>query len=182
MAKKVNKTKQDLTDKHRKIILTVLSARNIAEGCKEAGISRARWYQLMRNNTFRQAYEKMSKEIVKTALLHLRASITGAVSELRKIAFANINEVVSFNESGASFIHNSEDIPPEIASAIRSVEVVEEQVGDEKTRRFVLRTKVRMHDKLRANQLLLEHGMRLMEIEEISKRLDAVEEQLRGRR
>jgi hypothetical protein len=181
MAKKVNKNKQNLTEKQRKIILTVLSARNVSEGCKEAGISRGRWYQLMRNKTFRQAYEDMSQELMKDALLHLKDSVTGAVTELRKIAFANINEVISFNESGASFLHNSEDIPPEIASAIRSVEVVEEQVGDEKTKRFVLRTKVKMHDKLRANQLLLEHAMRLMEIEEISKRLDSIEEQLRAR-
>jgi Skp family chaperone for outer membrane proteins len=178
---KVNKTRHNLTEKNEKILVTVLAARNVAEGCAQAGISRSRWYQLMKQEAFKTAYQEMTTEIARSTLHELKASMGSALREIKKMATANITDVVHFNESGASFVHNSEDIPPDLAAAIKSIEVTEEATGDEKDRRFVLKTRVQMHDKLRANELLLEKGTRLLEIDELIKRVDEIKERLEGK-
>jgi phage terminase small subunit len=91
--------------------------------------------------------------------------------ELERVAFSDVKRVVSWNESGMAFLHDSDNIQDDDSAAIETIQATEEAIGtgadietDPKKKkeraRFVLKTKVKMHNKLKALELLgKEHGM-----------------------
>jgi phage terminase small subunit len=79
------------------------------------------------------------------------------IAELEHIAFSRTGDVVHWNESGASFIKNSEDISDEAHAAIESIEVTEDMVGSKEDTRMVQKTKVKMHSKVKALEMLAKH-------------------------
>ena len=96
-------------------------------------------------------------EIIEERKTRARRTNDEIIQELENIAFSDITKVIEWNESGIAFLKSSDDIPPEVAAAIESVQVVEEQTGDEKTQRMVLKSKVKMHPKLQGLVNLMKH-------------------------
>lgn len=68
------------------------------------------------------------------------------ISELNKIAYAKITDVLKFNESGATFLKSSDEIDPSIAAAIESISFREDNSG--------VSFKVKMHSKVEALEKL----------------------------
>jgi phage terminase small subunit len=86
-----------------------------------------------------------------------KKSADDVIAELEHIAFSRTGDVVEWNESGASFVKNSADIKDDAHAAIESIEVTEDMVGTDKNTRMVQKTKVKMHSKVKALEMLCKH-------------------------
>lgn len=72
----------------------LLSASSIAAGCRRAGISRDRFYDWMKNDkVFQDAYEKQSRELVKSAIGSLRLLGQQAVEVMGRLLRARSERV-----------------------------------------------------------------------------------------
>jgi len=69
---------------------------------------------------------------------------------LQKIIEAKVTDFVHFNESGVSFVKNSDEFPREVAGVLQSVTVIENHTQDGS---MTLRSSVKLHDKLKAIEL-----------------------------
>jgi phage terminase small subunit len=78
------------------------------------------------------------------------------LQELAAIGLSNPADVISWNESGACFVKDSDELTPEALASIKSIEVRElvEKGADEGDSKVVLNTKVQFHDKKGALHLL----------------------------
>ena len=74
-----------LDPKHAKLIPLILGERSIEAGTKKAGVSRSRFYDLMKDEHFRAEYIRQSRELVEMAGLDLRATASAAVSTMRQL-------------------------------------------------------------------------------------------------
>jgi phage terminase small subunit len=81
-----------------------------------------------------------------------KLSIDDLRTELVKIISFDITNIVHFNESGVIFTYNSDDIPDKAKSALQSIEVTEIH-GKDREGNLTLKTKVKVHDKLKAIEL-----------------------------
>jgi phage terminase small subunit len=89
-----------------------------------------------------------------------RRSAAEIIKELENIGFSNLADVLEWNESGACFIKNSDDLPREVSAAIESIQVEEKTIGKESDESMILKTKVKLHPKLPALiKLGMEHGL-----------------------
>lgn len=77
-----------------------------------------------------------------------QVSLERTLSEIGAVAFANITQAMSWSQSGVT-LKDSEALPPDVASAIASVEVAPTADG--------YRRKVTMHPKMAALSLLADY-------------------------
>jgi phage terminase small subunit len=75
------------------------------------------------------------------------------IKELKKIAFSDIKDFLSFNENGVSF-HDSDDVDGTVISEVSSTETI---TGKDNDKRVQL--KMKLHDKLKALELLGRYKM-----------------------
>lgn len=88
-----------------------------------------------------------------------KAGITAerVLSELGKIAFTDIKEVLSFDENGVRF-KDSEEVDGTIISEVSSQETVTRRgTGDSREETVRVNLKMKLHDKLKALELLGKH-------------------------
>jgi phage terminase small subunit len=120
--------------------------------------------RLLKNAKVQAAIAILTEEASKNA----RKSKDDILKELELLSFSNITDFIYWNESGVTFLKDSESIPRELAAAIESIEVIEEsmpipgtgQDGQPKKMKTVLRTKVKLHPKLQSIvNLMKHHGM-----------------------
>ena len=74
-----------LSAKQLKAIPVILSARNIAEGCKKTRICRDTFYDWFKNPAFKSEFERQRQEIVEAALHELKLTTGEAVKTLREL-------------------------------------------------------------------------------------------------
>jgi phage terminase small subunit len=89
-----------------------------------------------------------------------RRSAAEIIKELENVAFSNVSDTMTWNESGACFVKNSDELPRDVSAAIESIQVEEKTIGKESDESMILKTKVKLHPKLPALiQLGKEHGL-----------------------
>ena len=112
--------------------------------------------------------ENLSKPLIMQHLAHLltvrvkRASKSAddVLKELECVGFSRLGDIIEWNQSGMAFLKDSDSVPDDAMAAIESVQVTEEQSGDDKNDRMVLKTKVKLHSKMAAlTQLAKHHGL-----------------------
>jgi phage terminase small subunit len=89
-----------------------------------------------------------------------RRSAAEIIKELENIGFSDVSNILTWNESGACFIKNSDELPREVSAAIESIQVEEKTIGKESDESMILKTKVKLHPKVPALlKLGMEHGL-----------------------
>lgn len=104
------------------------------------------------------------KQLAKDILDREEVNADTVIKEMARLAFSDISSIVEWNESGASFIQNSGDIPEDVSRAIESIEVTEDNYeiisngkeGEEKKEinKAIKKTKVKLHSKVKALEML----------------------------
>lgn len=121
---------------------------NATRAAKEAGYSEKSamelGYQLLQNPSVKSRIEKLTEH----ALKEMGISRARVLNELSRIAFTNMSDLANWNESGVRF-KSSEEISPEIATAISEVSETVTQAGGT--------LKIKQHDKVKALELLGKH-------------------------
>lgn len=77
-----NGVKEQLSDRHLRVIPHLLAAPSIEEGCKQAKVGKATLYKWLKNETFRDEIRRLRQEIVTGALENLKANVTKATEAL----------------------------------------------------------------------------------------------------
>jgi len=112
--------------------------------------------------------ENLSKPIIMQHLAHLltkreqraEKSADDVIKELECVGFSRLGDIIEWNQSGMAFLKDSDSVSDDAMAAIESVQVTEEQSGDDKNDRMVLKTKVKLHSKMAAlTQLAKHHGL-----------------------
>lgn len=88
-----DKTGHNLTKNQLKAIPIILEARTITEGVKKAGISKATFYEWLKNHEFKAEFVRQRQEIVDHALHELKTSTGDAVNVLKELLKANAENV-----------------------------------------------------------------------------------------
>jgi phage terminase small subunit len=121
-----------------------------------------------KKGAYQRGYELLRKSDVWARVAYLRderlaksrRSAAEIIKELENIGFSNVSDVLEWNESGACFIKNSDELPREVSAAIESIQVEEKTIGKESDESMILKTKVKLHPKLPALlKLGMEHGL-----------------------
>ena len=87
-------------------------------------------------------------------------SADDVIAELEHIGFSRLGDIMTWDETGAAFINDSNEIPDCAEAAIESIQVDVDQIGNDKNSRKVLKTKVKLHPKIPALiQLCKHHGI-----------------------
>lgn len=102
-------------------------------------------HRLLKDPVINAAIQQAMKE--RARRVELKAD--DVIEELRRIAFTNMSDVVSINESGATFLKNSESWPEDSKSAVAEVAFIENNSG--------VHFRIKMHDKIKALELLGKH-------------------------
>lgn len=74
-----------LSDKQRKAIPIILSAKSISKGCEKVGVSRQAFYDWIEMPVFRREFQRQREIMVEEAFSSLQASLADAVSTLQKL-------------------------------------------------------------------------------------------------
>jgi phage terminase small subunit len=104
------------------------------------------------------------KDLAKEILNKAEVNADTVIKEIARLAFSDVSNIISWNESGASFISNSEDISEDVSRAIETIEVTEDNYeiisngkeGEEKKEinKAIKKTKVKLHSKTKALEML----------------------------
>lgn len=87
-------------------------------------------------------------------------SADDVIKELENVGFSRLGDIIEWNPSGMAFLKDSGELSEDAMAAIESVSVTEEQSGDDKNSRMVLKSKVKLHSKMAAlTQLAKHHGL-----------------------
>ena len=71
----------------------LLSSRSIADGCRKAGISRDRFYDWLKQDDFREAFDTGSREIAQEGIRSLKLHANDAVTVLSRLLKARSESV-----------------------------------------------------------------------------------------
>ncbi|MDA8084011.1 MAG: hypothetical protein M0024_10180 [Nitrospiraceae bacterium] len=88
-----NRQNLTLPPNQARAIPLILSARNIAEGCKKARISRDTFYDWSRQPEFKAEFYRQRQEIIDAATHELRMTVGDAVNTLRELLTSNEDSV-----------------------------------------------------------------------------------------
>ena len=114
------------------------------------------------------AYELLRKPHIQARIAGLalireqksEKSAQDVIKELENIGFSRLGDIIEWNQSGMAFLKDSDELSDDAMAAIESVQVTEEQAGDDKNSRMVLKSKVKLHSKMAAlTQLAKHHGL-----------------------
>lgn len=87
-------------------------------------------------------------------------SADDVIKELENVGFSRLGDIIEWNQSGMAFLKDSDSVSDDAMAAIESVQVTEEQAGDDKNSCMVLKSKVKLHSKMAAlTQLAKHHGL-----------------------
>ena len=153
----MNQTENKITTKQLKLnpkeqafIREYVKDFNGAKAATRAGYSKktaeVKASQLLRKVNIQNILSEMTKKFEDDAELKVK----DLQRHLRKIIEAKVTDFIHFNESGVSFVKNSDEFPPEVAGVLQSVTVVENHNQDGN---MTLRSSVKLHDKLKAIEL-----------------------------
>ena len=133
------------------------------------------------NGARQRAYHLLTNDYIWTRIKYLRnerlsrsrRSAAEIIKELENIGFSNVADLMEWNESGACFIKNSNELPREVSAAIESIQVEEAEIimgkgteGEKRVTKDVLKTKVKLHPKLPALiKLGIQHGLFIEKVE-----------------
>lgn len=99
-----DKTGQNLTEKQKKAVISILEAKSISEGVKKAGISRTTFYEWLKTPVFRTEFSRQRNELIELGLDELRAA-TGEAVKVIKGLLGSKNEGIRFRASEAILAH-----------------------------------------------------------------------------
>ena len=77
-----DRDKQELTPKQKSSLPFFAGTKNVDEACKEAGISRNRYYEWLKEPGFREELNRLRDEVVADAVGQLKTSTTKAATTL----------------------------------------------------------------------------------------------------
>lgn len=100
----MDKNRQNLTNKQLKTINAILESRTIGEAAKKIGISRALFYEWMKNPEFKTELKRKQDEIIEIGLIGLRASVSEAVEVMRSLLKTE-NEGIRFRSAESILNH-----------------------------------------------------------------------------
>jgi phage terminase small subunit len=140
--------KEKLTDQQERFCQEYMKDLNGTQAAIRAGYAK--------NSAQEQSSRLLSKDMVQhrlESLMNKRAKKTGitaerVLKELASIAFANMGDVATWNESGVTFKESSELSSKQMASVAEVVEHTNSHGGS---------LKIRQHDKVKALELLGKH-------------------------
>jgi phage terminase small subunit len=150
---------------------------NGAQAAIRAGYSNKTAKEIAANLLTKINVQEYLAELKAKVSAHAHKSAADIRRELERVGFSDIKNVVSWNESGMAMLHNSDDIPDDISAAIESVEITEDayEVKGSKSKegaqqRFILKQKVKMHNKISAlKELVRIEGMITDKVEHSGK-------------
>ena len=91
---KANETKPNLTKRQQRALPFVAFGRTIAEGCKQAGISKVTFYEWMKQEHFREALTSEQNNLFNSALKELKVLSSEAVETLGVLARESPSETI----------------------------------------------------------------------------------------
>lgn len=145
---KSRKKERELTDKQEAFCQFYTKSWNATRAAKDAGYSPESaafiGYQQLQNTLVKNRISELTEH----ALKEIGISRERTLLELSRIAFVNIKDLATWNESGVRF-KPSDEIDEELAAAIVEVSETVTQSGGT--------LKIRQHDKVRALELLGKH-------------------------
>ncbi len=143
-----------MTDKRERFVLEYLIDLNATQAAIRAGYTpesaEVTGSRLLRNVKVQEALQQAKKRLGERAQI----KVDQVIEEFRRIAFANIGDVVTINSKGELAIRPLSEIPPETLAGVEKIffEEITNKLGE------VRRTlHVRMGPKLRALVKLGEH-------------------------
>lgn len=158
-----------LTDQQRKFVLEYPKDFNATQAAKRAGYSMKTAYsqgqRLLKHVEIQAALSSLTANALEAAAKSLEMEEISAkrvLQEVAHIAFFRIGDVLHVTEQGDPYIDLS-DMDDGAKAALSQAEIedfVDRREVDEEGKpvaRDVRRVKIRAHDKLRANELLMKH-------------------------
>jgi phage terminase small subunit len=146
-----------LTDKQEKFCLEYMIDLNATQAAIRAGYSPKTASEMGYENLNKPQIIDRIAQMKEEGYSRARKSRDDIIRELENIGFSRLGKVVSWNESGPSMLKSSEDIDDDTHAALESIEITEDFVGKGDDARAVLKTKVKLHNKLPALQQLAKH-------------------------
>lgn len=160
----------DITQKQKRFIDEYLTDLNARQAAIRAGYSvKTADQQASRLLSNAKVRDKI-QELILAKAQKLEVAQSRCIDEILRIAFSNITDVSQWDEEGNLTIQPSDMIDPLKIGSIAEIERRETADGR-------CRVKIKMHDKLRAIELLI----RLYELQkniELEERLDEIERRL----
>ena len=142
--------RRDINPKEQAFIIEYIKDFNATKAAARAGYSaktaNEQGARLLAKVSIQNELQKLTSRLEEESILKVK-DLQG---HLMKIIKARVTNIVHFNESGVSFVKNSDDIPEIEKDALESIEVIESHQGNDK---MTLRTRVKIHDKLKAIEL-----------------------------
>jgi phage terminase small subunit len=163
--------KKELSAKQESFCYEYLKDKNATQAAIRAGYSKKTAHVQGPRLLDKVAIQSKLAELLANSNKRAEKTADDIRRELERVAFSDVKRVVSWNESGMAFLHDSDNIQDDDSAAIETIQATEDAIGtgadietDSKKKkeraRFVLKTKVKMHNKLKALELLgKEHGM-----------------------
>ena len=146
----MSKKERELNPKEQAFIREYVKDFNGTKAATRAGYSaktaNEQGARLLAKVSIQNALSKMTEQFEEDAELKVK----DLQRHLRKIIEAKVTDFIHFNESGVSFVKNSDEFPPEVAGVLQSITVVENHSQDGN---MTLRSSVKLHDKLKAIEL-----------------------------
>jgi phage terminase small subunit len=147
--------KSTLTGKQEQFCLEYLIDFNATQAAIRAGYSEKTAKQIGQQNLSKLDVHARLTELKEARQKKATKTADDIERELEKLAFSDVTNVVTWNESGMCFVKNSDEIAPEHSAAIEQIEVTEKvSAGNKADDSMTLRTKVKHHSKLKALELL----------------------------
>jgi phage terminase small subunit len=146
MSKKAN---GELTNKQKVFVIEYCRDFNGLQAAIKAGYSRKTARVIAQENLLKPAIQEKIAAILQKREEEAELQVKDLQRYWKNIMFTKVTDVISFNESGVSFNKNSDEIDPDVALSLESVEVIESFSGNDKS---ILRTKVKMKDALKASE------------------------------
>jgi hypothetical protein len=100
----LDKTEQNLTEKQRKAVISILEAKSISEGVKKAGISRTTFYEWLKTPGFKSEFSRQRNELIELGLDELKAA-TGEAVKVLKGLLGSKNEGIRFRAAESILTH-----------------------------------------------------------------------------
>ncbi len=150
------KPEKKLTPKQEMFCLEYLIDLNATQAAIRAGYSKKTAYSIGNENLSKPEISSRISELAAKRIERASKSADDVIKEIENVGFARLNKVVSFNESGLAFVMSSDEIDDATMAALESVEVTE-IVGKKDGDNDMLKTKVKLHSKMSALNLLAKH-------------------------
>lgn len=159
-AQEVKEPVKKLTPKQSLFCIEYMIDLNATQAAIRAGYSIRTAHSIGAENLTKPLVMQELARLLTEKVKRSNKSADDVIKELECVGFSRLGDVIEWNESGMAFLKDSDSVSDDAMAAIESVQVTEEQTGDDKNSRMVLKSKVKLHSKMAAlTQLAKHHGL-----------------------